>query len=432
MSLTNIREWVESRKRDAEVRNFQAIFGVFGETERRTFQHTASEVRVAGTEVSGRNDGSIQIKGHAAVFNKPSVEMRSNLGIFTEFIDKSAFDKVLRSNSDVLLDWDHDTRWPLARTGNGTLELTVDETGLKYWSRVAPTSYARDLQVLMEGGYLDQSSFLFRIAPGGEEWRVIEGPNGEDIVQRTIYEVSDLYDVCVCVAGAYPQTDSGIARTLAWEYAESAGFVSPRKYRSRGKDHKSDKETTWDTVAAEFRALGDVAWGPEEGIEDLMCDLECQINDQYSTYAFSVVDVALSLSKALVCDWDDYSFWVVPFTVGDDSEPTAAPMDEWLNVESAWVTTSEGYGRSIKTAMTRREARMADPTEVTPVVAEPEVQEEAPVDEAPAVEAEAAAAAEAAEAAAVAAEAEAEVARTAARESALAEARARIAAAREV
>lgn len=372
MSLTDFRAYIESRTREAEVRSFQRTFGMFGDIERRTFTHAAT-MRKAGTEASGRNDGSIQIKGHAAVFGSPSVEMRSHLGIFTEYIDKNAFDKVLRSNPDTILDWDHDTRWPLARVANGSLELSVDETGLAYWARTVPTSYAQDLVLLMEGGYLDQSSFLFRIAPGGEEWRVIENDEGDEIVERTIYEVEGLYDVCVCVAGAYPTTDSGVARTLAYEYATASGYLNKRKYRAKRAD---DKATTWDVIAPEFRAIGDVSWGPEEGFEDLMCDLECQLNEQtLDPFQFSVMDIAISLNKALVLDWDEYTFWVVPFTIEAD-EPVASDPSQWVQVESAWVTTAEGYSRTAQSAISRREARMAEPTtEATePVVAPAEAE----------------------------------------------------------
>ena len=427
MSLTDFRAFVESRARDAEVRSFQRTFGMFGDVERRTFTHSAT-MRKAGTEASGRNDGSIQIKGHAAVFGQPSVEMRSQLGNFTEYIDPSAFDNVLKRNPDVILDWDHDTRWVLARTANGTLELSIDDTGLVYWSRVAATSYANDLAILMEGGYLDQSSFLFRIAPGGEEWRVTEDAEGNETVERRIFEVSDLFDVCVCVAGAYPQTDSGIARTLAYEYATSAGYLNGRKYRT--KKTVEDKITIWDPISDEFRAVGDVAFGPEEGVEDLMCDLECSLNEQTLDWKFSVMDISTGLTTALVCDWDEYTFWVVPFSIVDD-EPVAADPSEWSQVESAWVTTSEGYSRTAQSAIARREARMAEPiTEVTePVAAEvtPAVEEVTPVEAAPVEETTASevdeteAEAEAARIAQVEAEARA------AKEAALTEARALIA-----
>src|SRR5581483_4878161 len=107
-----------------------------------------------------------------------------------------------------------------ARTTAGTLELSVNQHGLRYYADVAPTSYARDLRVLMEDGIIEQSSFLFNIAPGGEEWAV-DG----DRVTRTVTQVGELFDVCVCAAGAYPATDSGLARKLLLDYAHARGFI---------------------------------------------------------------------------------------------------------------------------------------------------------------------------------------------------------------
>lgn len=392
-SADEARTQSESRKREAELRAFQKTFGMFGDIERRTFTHSVGEMRQSGTSATGATDGSLQVVGHAAVFGHPSVEMRSQLGPFREYIDPHAFDQVLRSNPDVLLTWDHDTRYVLGRTTNDSLDLSIDGTGLRYWSRVAPTSYAQDLKILMEGGYLNQSSFLFRVAKDGEDWEVFEDEEGTEVVQRTITQVSDLFDVCVCAAGAYPTADSGIARTLAYEYAERSGYITV------------SKELRIKEATEEYRALGDVAWGPDEGVDDLTCDIEEQLGD----YRFSVVDVAVSLDKVIICDWNDYSFWVVPFTMVDGDPVALGNHDEWVQVETAWVTTTEGYEANIRSAKIRREARMAEnapdtqesveetPTaevEATAETVEVEAAPEAAADseEAPAAEAEAAAA----------------------------------------
>lgn len=376
MGIPEFKAWLEARSSDAAVKAFTRNYGTFGEVERRTFTHRTGEIRSAGAQNTGTNDGTIQVVGYASVFDKPSVEMASKFGVFTEYIEPGAFDEVLRSNPDVLLTWDHDTRYVLGRTANKTLDLSVDAEGLRYWSRVAPTSYAQDLKVLMDGGYLDQSSFLFRIAPGGEEWTVKEDGDGNEIVERRITRVSDLFDVCVCAAGAYPDTTSGIARTIAKEYAELAGFITPPRQVAR--KHKPTR--------GEQRAIGDVAWGPEEGFEDLACDLETLLNATSYYCLYSVVDVAVTLDKAIVIDWDDCSYWVVPFTKQGD-EPELGEPSEWVQVESAWVTTAEGYEANERSARTRREARMAENSETetpaeTPAPAEAEV--ETPAEEAPA------------------------------------------------
>jgi HK97 family phage prohead protease len=202
--------------RDADLPAFRRTYGVVGDKERRVVP--LERVKMTNT---GNGDGRLKVIGHAAVFNSPSVEMRGPVGSFIERIHPRAFDNVLRRNPDVVLTWDHNTLYPLARTSAGTLELSVNSHGLRYFATCSPTSYAEDLRTLMKDGVVSESSFTFRVAPGGEDWQLEDG-----IVTRTIHEIGDLYDVCVCVAGAYPATDSGIARKLYVDYATSRGLLN--------------------------------------------------------------------------------------------------------------------------------------------------------------------------------------------------------------
>lgn len=152
-------------------------------------------------------DGSYTIRGHAAVFDKLSLD----LGGFQEKIAPGAFTNALSRNPDVLAVWDHDTRYTLARTLNGTLELREDPYGLHNWMRVAPTSYAADLRVLMERGDITQASFMFTIERESWAW---SGDDADPII-ATVEEVGELYDVTVTGRGAYPQTDQSIVHGRA-------------------------------------------------------------------------------------------------------------------------------------------------------------------------------------------------------------------------
>jgi HK97 family phage prohead protease len=143
---------------------FARTYGSPGERERRTVPLTQARART-----SGGGDGRLKISGHAAVFDTPSVEMRTSYGRFVEFIDRHAFDHVLTKQPDVLLTWDHSTTLPLARTSAGTLELSTNSHGLRYFASVTPTSYSDDLRNLMNDGVVSQSSFLFTVAPDGEQ-----------------------------------------------------------------------------------------------------------------------------------------------------------------------------------------------------------------------------------------------------------------------
>lgn len=183
--LEEVREFVSAIDRDLK----------------RTFPFEVEEVRD-----SGAGGGVYTVKGHAAVFNKWSLD----LGGFRERIKKGAFDEVLSKDPHVLHLWDHDTARALSSTRSTQypLELRVDPHGLHFFSKVAPTTDAANLRILMEGGVITQSSFAFTVDE--DEWRLAE-QDGQEIVERTITRVDDLFDVTTCAMGAYPTTDSALA-----------------------------------------------------------------------------------------------------------------------------------------------------------------------------------------------------------------------------
>lgn len=191
---------------------FERRYGIFGGREQRHLPFMVAEVRD-----SGAGNGQYTVVGHAAVTNMWSLD----LGFFREQIAPGAFDNVLARNPDVFHVWDHDTRYVLSRTRNKTLELSIDDRGLRMWSRVAPTTYAADLRVLMERGDIDQSSFAFTVA--SDEWLIETDADGGETISRTIIEIEDLYDVTTTAMGAYPQTDSSVARGIVSDYMNGVG-----------------------------------------------------------------------------------------------------------------------------------------------------------------------------------------------------------------
>src|SRR3954451_21542416 len=155
---------------------------------------------------SGSGGGVYTVKGHAAVFDRWSLD----LGGFRERVAQAAVDNVLSRDPHVLHLWDHDTARALSstRSKDYPLELRTDPSGLRFYSKVTPTSYANDLRLLLEGGVIDQSSFAFTVAK--DEWRITE-EGDQERVELTIIEVDQLFDVTTCAMGAYPTTDSALA-----------------------------------------------------------------------------------------------------------------------------------------------------------------------------------------------------------------------------
>lgn len=215
----------------------ERIYGVFGAEERRIVQITGAEWRD-----SGASTDAMTVRGHAAVFNSPSLD----LGGFTEYIAPGAFNRVLGENPDVLLLWDHDTRLPLARSAAKSLELRIDPIGLHFWARCTMTSYAQDLALCMSDGLINGASFGFTVAD--EEWVYSEDSSGKEVVTRTIKEVDALYDLTICAQPAYPKSDASLVTSRAYSYARSQGLKIP--------DHLVPKQDEMFTLDQARRHLG--------------------------------------------------------------------------------------------------------------------------------------------------------------------------------
>ena len=149
-----------------------------------------SEVRAAG-------DDALVVEGYASNF-----DVEYDLGYFKETVARGAFDGVMEDDVRFLL---NHTGAPLARTTNGTLELSVDDQGLKYRAALADTQDGRDLYKLIKRGDISQSSFAFSIE--ADTW-------SEDRSTRTITKVGKLLDVSSVTYPASP-TASVYARNMA-------------------------------------------------------------------------------------------------------------------------------------------------------------------------------------------------------------------------
>jgi hypothetical protein len=147
----------------------------------------AVELRVS--EVRAASDDTLTISGYAAMFDDVT-----DLGYFNERIARGAFDGVMEDDVRLLI---NHAGVPLARTTNGTLDLEVDDNGLRYTARLADTTEGRDLYKLIKRGDISQSSFAFTIED--EEWDRKQN-------LRTIKRMGSLLDVSPVTYPAYPTT----------------------------------------------------------------------------------------------------------------------------------------------------------------------------------------------------------------------------------
>ena len=148
-----------------------------------------------------KEDGQEVVVGYGSIFNSRS----ENLGGFYEYISPTAISEETIAKSDTRALINHDQNLILARQSAGTLNLSIDEKGLKYEFEIPEgLSYGKDLAINMKNGNINQSSFAFTVAE--DEWSTDE--DGNDI--RTITSIDRLYDVSPVTYPAYKMADSDL------------------------------------------------------------------------------------------------------------------------------------------------------------------------------------------------------------------------------
>ena len=161
------------------------------------------ELRNSNYNLQGATE-SRTIEGYALVFNKES----RNLGGFVEIIEPSSLNGVI-DKSDVLCLLNHnEERGVLARSkyGTGSLELTVDETGLKYKCEAPNTQLGDEVLEGIRRGDISTSSFAFQIE--SDKWE----KRNDGIYVRHITKFKELYDVSPVYKEAYPDTSVALRK----------------------------------------------------------------------------------------------------------------------------------------------------------------------------------------------------------------------------
>ena len=160
-------------------------------------------------EVELREDGTTQryISGYAVVFEQYS---RSFYDEWVEIVDRKAFANTDMSDVVMVVDHSQEVGDVLARSRNGvgTLDISVDEHGVKFRFAVPDTTVGRDIVELIERGDISECSFAFWVK--ADEWRY-DVPFGDTTMdERRILEVARLADLSIVVRGAYPTTSVAV------------------------------------------------------------------------------------------------------------------------------------------------------------------------------------------------------------------------------
>ena len=141
---------------------------------------------------------SFYVEGYASTFEPYKLyEFEGN--DYYEVIDRSAFDNA--DLSDVVFLRDHEGR-VLARTKNGSVELSMDDHGLKVRANLGLTKAAREMREEIEVGNYSQMSFAFVV--DDEEY-------DKKTRTRVIRSIRKLYDISAVAFPANPGTDIGVS-----------------------------------------------------------------------------------------------------------------------------------------------------------------------------------------------------------------------------
>lgn len=141
------------------------------------------------------------IFGYASKFNTRSQNLGTAAAPWFEVIAPGAFPDLKTQDCRALIN--HDPSLVLARSknGRGSLRLFIDNVGLRYEFEAPHTQAGNDLLESIKRGDIDQSSFGFVIAQGGDKWTQ-EG----NVKIRTITKISQLLDVSPVTYPAYSES----------------------------------------------------------------------------------------------------------------------------------------------------------------------------------------------------------------------------------
>ena len=152
----------------------------------REYRSMVFEVRSADTE-----DEQMIVEGYATRFNTPYQLYAWDGYEVNEQIDAHAFDDC--DMTDTIMQYDHQGR-VFARVSNKTLQLEVDQIGLKVTADLGGTEEGRKLYEEIKGGYTTKMSFGF-IVKTDERKSEYDHEYNKTVVLRTITAISKLYDV---------------------------------------------------------------------------------------------------------------------------------------------------------------------------------------------------------------------------------------------
>ena len=149
------------------------------------------------------------ISGYAIVFNRESEILydKTNNRYFIEVIDPSAVDVELIQRSDIKMLIDHTKSRMLARSryGVGSLQLEIDEYGLKFTFEVPNTVDGQFIREMIKRNDYNGCSFAFT-----DDVVDVEYDKDRGMAKRYVRKIKQLYDCSIVADPAYSDTEVSV------------------------------------------------------------------------------------------------------------------------------------------------------------------------------------------------------------------------------
>lgn len=179
------------------------------------------------------------ISGYAIVFNRESEILydKTNNRYFIEVIDPSAVDVELIQRSDIKMLIDHTKSRMLARSryGEGSLQLEIDEYGLKFTFEVPDTVDGQFIKEMIRRNDYNGCSFAFT-----DDMVDVEYDRERGLFIRNVRKIKQLYDCSIVADPAYSDTEVSLRsleevleKEVATENKEDSWKEELDKYRQR-------------------------------------------------------------------------------------------------------------------------------------------------------------------------------------------------------
>lgn len=179
------------------------------------------------------------ISGYAIVFNRESEILydKTNNRYFIEVIDPSAVDVELIQRSDIKMLIDHTKSRMLARSryGEGSLQLEIDEYGLKFTFEVPDTVDGQFIKEMIRRNDYNGCSFAFT-----DDIVDVEYNRERGLFIRYVRKIKQLYDCSIVADPAYSDTEVSlrsleevIEKEVATENKDDSWKEELDKYRQR-------------------------------------------------------------------------------------------------------------------------------------------------------------------------------------------------------